>query len=211
MLARVLKALVKGVALGTAGAIALAHPPSAQAQLRFEVAPALGAYVPTRQLPLGPHPYVCVLDANDQCRQLFVNAKRAVAVGGRVTTWLGSHGAIEGSFWYSPSSASGFYFVDFETSGPIVMAGLRVVLSLAPHAPFMSTLLMGGPAVIHNSYKETTSSGGMLGIALDVHPGRRFSVRPAIEGYRYALSGALQQDFVFSLSVSPFGRRGERR
>jgi hypothetical protein len=207
--------------------ISLAPLTGAQARRRVEIAPALGAYAPMLDLPdvglVGCFDFPC----SHPNRQ-----KLSVAVGGRVTSWLSNRGAIEGSFWYAPSGVSGDYS---NTSGNIVMAGLRLGLNLVPRAPAMSVLLMGGPALVQRSgdfydgLRGRTSFGGALGIGLYTHPGRRFGFRAAIEDY---LSSArfgytpptgyplrnyppgprkLQQDLVLSLSIDPFGQRGESR
>jgi len=228
MFARALKAMVNGVAFTTAGAIALAHPTNAQAQRRLEIAPVLGAYMPTRHLPqLGDYEYGCAVPGGaPPCPAPDFKQTRAVAVGGRVTAWLSNRGAIEGSLWYSPSGVTGW--LGYEAAANIVVADLRVVLSLAPPAPTTSVLLMAGPAVIHRSgdayadVRGTTSPGGALGVGLNIHPGRHFGLRAQIDDYLYRVKFAsgtgpgvsawkFQHDFVFSLSISPFGRRGERR
>ena len=211
--------------LATAAAIALAHPASAQARRKVEIAPALGAYAPTGRLPIfRGTTHVCYGDANGGCRPNVLSAKATVAVGGRVTAWLSNRAAIEGSFWYAPSGVTGFVQGDVDGAGSIVMADLRLVLNLVPHAP-MSALLMAGPAVIQrfSDFGKPTAVGGAVGIALDVHPmrsgwmkslpgGGRFGFRPAIEDHLYALGGKFQQDFVFSLSIGlGQGQRGERQ
>jgi hypothetical protein len=223
MFARALKVLVDGVALATAAAIALAHPTSAQAHRRVEVAPAVGAYLPTGNLQLGTAFRICVPDPSnpDNCLPFSMRAKQAVAVGSRVTAWLSNRGAIEGSFWYSPSRVvSGYIPVgSSEQAGSFVAAALRFVLSLAPHAPAMSALVMGGPAMVHRSLAPgngTTSFGGALGFALDMRPKRHLGVRAQIEDYLYSPHAQygpreMRQDFVLSLSISPFGQRGERQ
>lgn len=228
MFARALEVLVNGVALAAAAEVTLAHPTSAQTHPRFEIAPALGVYLPSRQLPLGPTPAICVEDENGQCRTFFLEQSGAVAVGGRVTVWLNNRGAVEGLFWYSPSGVTGFVVEDYEGAGNVVMASLRFVASLAPRARTMSVLLMGGPAVIHHSgdyysdLRGATSFAGVLGIGLDIHPGRRFSFRAEVEDYVYSAQLAsgipmgsttagprtLHHDFVLSLSISAFGQRG---
>jgi len=200
-------------------AIALTHPTSAQAQFRLEIAPALGAYMPTGQLPLGAltltdvcteHPEDPLCPTTSPRRR----ANRAVAIGGRWTAWFGKGGAIEGSFWYSPSGST---VNAFEDPGTAVVGSLRGVLSLAPQARTMSVLLMGGPAVIHRSGfpNDLTSFGGTVGLGLDIHPGRGLGFRAEIEDYLYSTqstagNGLFHQDFVLSLSMSPFGQRGER-
>ena len=233
MFERTLSVLINGVALATAAAIALAHPTSAQARRGVEIAPAVGAYLPTGDLPLGADTGICVPDPSkpdtpDNCLPFSMRAKQAVAVGGRVTAWLSNRGAIEGSFWYSPSGVVGGYggYVDsVERAGNFVAGALRFVLNLAPHAPAMSALVMGGPAMAyrsHSSYYGTTSFGGALGFALDMHPKRHLGVRAQIEDYLYGVHARysvfpdtfgprkMRQDFVMSLSISPFDQRKER-
>jgi len=195
--------------LVTAAAIALAHQVTAQTRRGVEVAPAVGAYLPTGDLRAdGAVPAVCYVDARDPaetCLPYAVRAHPAVAVGGRVTDWLSNQGAIEGSFWYTRSGVSaGFFPVDttFKRAGTFVMAALRFVLSLAPHAPTMSALILGGPAIAYHD--GPISLGGALGFALDMRPKRLLGVRAQVEDYLY---GEDSQDFVLSLSMT-FGQRG---
>jgi hypothetical protein len=155
----------------------------------------------------------CYYYANGGCRPNVLSAKATVAVGGRVTAWLSNGAAIEGSLWYAASGVTGFVQGDVDGAGSVVMADLRLVLNLVPHAP-MSALLMAGPAVIQrfSDFGKPAAVGGALGIALDVHPMRRFGFRPAIEDHLYALAGKFQQDFLLSLSIGlGHGQRGERQ
>ena len=219
MFARALQVVFNGVALATAAAIALPHQVAAQARRGLEVAPAVGAYLPTGNLPGGSAFHICIPDPSnpDKCLPFVVRAKQAVAVGGRVTAWLSNRGAIEGSFWYSPSRVvSGFLPVDSsEQAGNFVAAALRFVLSLAPRAPAMSALVMGGPAMVHRSFENspegTTSFGGALGFALDMRPKRHLGVRAQIEDYLYNPHAAMRHEFVLSLSISLVGQRADRQ
>lgn len=206
--------------LTAAAAIFLAHPTSAQAHRRLELAVTLGAYVPTRHLPIGPWSDFSSIACIDVCETPTERQRRATALGGRVTAWLGTRGAIEGSFWYAPSGVTGWERV----RGNIDLASVHLVLSLAPRAPTVSPLLLAGPAVIHRSgdaytdVRGTTSPGGALGMGVGIHPGRRVACRVQVEDYLYRVKFAsrtvpgvseweFQHDFVFSLSVSPVGRR----
>jgi hypothetical protein len=239
MFARALKVLVNGVALASTAMIALAHPTSAQARLRFEIAPALGFYGPTRQLPFFPW---IAYERCGSCPGPRLKQNPAMAVGGRATAWLNQREAIEGSFWYSRSGVTGsdnytFSTVSLTAAGKIVLADLRFVLRLAGPASRMSVLLMGGPAVIHRfgdyytdyapfvgSVTGTTSFGGTLGTGLDIYTGHCFGFRAQIEDYLYSIrfegsdpryadssERKVQQDFVFSLSLSPFSQHGKGR
>jgi hypothetical protein len=218
--------------LATAAAIAIAHQASAQAHRRLEIAAALGTYVPMNQLPVGPgnmfaETAICLgHDPLGLCPPgPSLQQKQALAIGGRVTSWLSRRSAIEGTFWYSPSGVTQTY----RSAGKIVIADVRFVLSLAPQASTMSVLLLGGPAVIQRfgdayvDVKGTTSPGGAIGIGLDIHPGHGYSFRAEIGDYLYSVQfasgpgpGGLvgqrksQHDVVFSLSMSPFGQGGER-
>ena len=81
-----------------------------------------------------------------------------------------------------------------------MVGSVRGVLSLAPRAPTMSVVLMGGPAVIARPGDET-SFGGTVGISLDVHPGTGVSFRAGIEDYVYSTTQT-HNDFVFSFSIA---------
>ena len=143
--------------------------------------------------------------------------------------------AIDGTLWYMPSRL-GPESQGINQAGNIVMASLRLVLRFSPQAR-ISGLLTGGPALIHrfgefySGARGTTSPGGTFGVGLDAHLGRHFGLRAEISAYLYGLQlhpqltpeqqvleqqgnlflspGMTQNDFVFSLSISPFGRRGE--
>lgn len=161
-----------------------------------------------------------------------------LAVGGRVTAWLSNRAAIEGSFWFAPSHvtdvtpyADGYMGTD--VAGHIVATDVRLVLSLIPQTREVSVLLMGGPAVIHRSGVLQNSSefysmsktvfGGVVGFGLDIHPGRGFAIRTALEDYLYSFTFNndrspidrvwFHHDFVLSLSIGSnlFGRHGQRR
>lgn len=209
----------------------VAQPASAQAHRRLEFAPALGVYTPARHLTLPTLLIGCPKIDPDPCSGSYVpppppTQNRVAAVGGRVTAWFGNRGGIEGGVWYAPSGVTD---QTFGGSGNVVTATLRVVGRLVSRGDRMSVLLMGGPALIHrfgDAYAEligATTPGGMLGIGLDVHPGRRFGFRATIEDYMYSLRlryylpagfysvSNFQHDVVLSLSMSPFGQRGERR
>ena len=232
--------------LATAAVVSLAYPTSAPAQVKVEIAPALGAYVPGRALPY-PDIVGCYLkgggDPDWLCGPVpSYTQTRAPAVGGRVTAFPWNRGmagrlGIEGSFWYVPGRV-GLTGTSLDEVDKVVVAGLRGVLRLAPKASVMSGVLMVGPALIHHSgayyagVNGTSSVGASVGAGLDLHPGRRFSLRAEIAtymykvrvdhqltpeqqaareaGYLYASSGTIQNDFVFSLSISPFGRQRER-
>lgn len=248
MCARALKVLVAAV-------ISLAYPKSAHAQLRVEIAPAVGVYAPGSGLPY-THIAGCNLKAGGpdfRCGPLPSYLQtRGAAVGGRVTVAPRGRGttpasfAIEGSFWYVPNRVierpSPYTLLAgtglLNEANKIVAASLRFVLRLAPKAP-VSGLLIGGPALIHRSGEfysglpgTTTSPGGMLGVGVDVHPGRGLGLRGEIAMYLYSARfgdrptfeqqlaqgpslyvppRVWQDDFVFSLSISPFGGHGGRR
>ena len=250
MFARPWNVLVNGVVLATAVMISIVYPTSANAQLRIEIAPALGVYVPGLGLPY-PRIATCFLKSGGpdwRCGPLpSYSQTRAPAVGGRITASPWNRGAsaglvaFEGSFWYVPgrvieqspySAIPGSDIPGLNQAGKMLAANLRLVLRLAPRAQ-VSALLMGGPALIHRSgqfysdLKGRTSAAGSLGLGVDV---RRLGLRAEIatyfykqrfgdpltteqqilqqQGYLYAPTGAAQNDFVFSLSVSPFRRHG---
>jgi hypothetical protein len=136
-----------------------------------------------------------------------------------VTVWLNTRGAIEGSFWLVSSGVHDTPGFEKPGDGNVVAASLRYVLSVFPHAPKVSLLLMGGPGVVQRSGDAwtnttgTTSPAGILGMALDLHPVHTWGLRATVEDYFYSvrftsdpLEGAgpsqSQQDFVVSLSLS---------
>jgi hypothetical protein len=205
--------------LATAATILLVPPTNVQAQLRFEIAPALGHYTPSpSQLPLGVHTLPCYSDGNGGCRSFFANQNGAVALGGRVTGWFNRRGAIEGAFWYSPSGVTGFIDGAYTSAGSVVLASMRLVtrLGLGSQAPAASILLMGGPTVTQRSggyygnLSGRTSFGGVVGVGFDVRPGRHFGFRAQADDYVYNTNFApsppsqrqLHHDIVLSLSPS---------
>ena len=232
------------LALAAAAAIALAHPTRAQAQLKLEIAPALGAYAPGGSLAdlfvdLFACGYPKSIPTPTTCEIPHLKQDGAVAVGGRVTAWLGKRGAIEGSFWYAPSGLTDT--TRYTPSSPqgsgggendnVVVISLRAVVNVVAPVRAMSVFLMGGPAVVRRAgaawayTSKTTSKGGVLGVGLDIHPGHGLAFRAAIENYLYklykldsgyapgAMPSTFHHDFVFSLSMGPslLGQRGERR
>jgi hypothetical protein len=212
-------------------AIVLALPASAQQRDRSEFAFRLGAYVPMRQLspPTFAVSDICTKhpeepDCGGPAPSPRLRQASAVAVGGRVTTWIGNRGAIEEWLWYAPSGVSG----TFPADGTLVVVGARLLLSLAPRSSATSALVMGGPAMIFRSgaayagTRGTTSPAGSLGLGLDFHSTGRFGFRVELEDYlysvkfgeSYAAGGGVgpwkfQQDLVLSLSVNRFHARGE--
>jgi hypothetical protein len=218
MFPRLLKVVLSSEALAAAAAISLASPMGAYAQLRMEFAPALGHYTPSpSQLPSYRGNIPCIVDNGIDCP---VQQNGAVAVGGRLTAWFSGRSAIEGTVWYSPSRVTGFVNGFYDSDGNVVLGSLRLVVrqSLGPQAPAASILLMGGPIAIHRyggyvaTLSSETSFGGALGIALDVRPGRHFGFRGQIDDYLYntEFAPSHHHDVVLSLSISPFGQRGER-
>jgi hypothetical protein len=208
----------------------VAQPASAQAHRRLEIAPALGVYVPSGGVPL-PVQLGCPRVEFIPCEFPSFKEARTVAIGGRVTAWLGTRTAIEGSVLYGSSRVTDLTRYtgpdpwQLGAQGNVVLTSLRAVLNVAPRIPAMSVLLMAGPAVIHRFgdgwsewWKGPTSLGGAVGIGFDIHPGHGLGFRAAIEDYIYsfdslhpsAYSSEFHHDFVFSLSMGPsfFGQRG---
>jgi hypothetical protein len=229
MIAQVQKVLINIVALASAAAIPLAHPTSAQTHRRLEIAPAVGGYMPYGGVPLMLQ-YSCL--TGHPCPEVpsFEEA-RTVAVGGRVTVWLGHRWAIEGTGWYGSSHVTDVTqytteYVVYGGEGKIVLASLRPVVKVAA-VQRMSILLMAGPAVSLRfddgwaQWKKPTSGGGAVGVALDFHPRPGLGFRASIEDYVYAFESTIRpdlpskfhHDFVFSLSMGPsfVGRSGKRR
>ena len=237
-----LKHWVNRVALAAAAMILLACPIRAQGHRKVEIALALGAYVPGGSLAdLFADLFACGYPKSitTTCEIPHLKQDRAVAVGGRVTAWLGKRGAIEGSFWYAPSGLTDT--TRYTPSSPqgsgggendnVVVISLRAVVTVVAPVRAMSVFLMGGPAVVRRAgaawayTSKTTSKGGMLGVGLDIHPGHGLAFRAAIENYLYkiykldsgyapgAMPSTFHHDFVFSLSMGPslLGQRGERR
>jgi hypothetical protein len=209
--------------------VSLAICSRADGQIRFEVSPALGVYVPTGELPLRPAPCpaffvgpqtpsYCPRDSEVPLPQGTQQAR--VSIGGRATAWLGARGGIQTSIWYAPSGISGEYL---DSPGKIFIGTLQLVANLAPKKSNMLVLLMAGPAVVHRSgdaYADvggTTSPAAVVGFGLEVPPARHLGLRLQFEDYLYTVSftdmsgkyetggSESQQDFVLSLSLSPFG------
>lgn len=225
MIPRALQVFASGGALVAAASITVAPPASAQGR-RFEIAPAVGAYLPTRQLP--SYPWVAYPLCGGCTRPAPPQQNQAVAAGGSITAWLGKMAGINGSLMYAPSGVRAY-------SARVVAAALRAVVRVAPNAPTMSVLIMGGPAMIHRSgnyyvdvapVRGTTSFGGAVGLGLDIHPGHRVGIRATIEDYLYSVQFASgtgfytfhpserrsQQDLLLSVSINPFDRpRASRR
>lgn len=226
MSARGLKVLVHGVALATVAMVSL--PTSAYAQLRIEIAPALGAYRPGGKWP--GFSVECGYYGGHQCEPFpSYRQQSGTALGGRVSASIRAHGsipvsiAIEGSFWHVLSNvADTTRYPDGHagaTQGEgIEVADLHAMVSLPLGSSIVSGLLLGGPAWIHRSgsyfdgLKGTTSVAGTLGAGLDVHPGRRFGLRAEVVKYLYKAqfftdpltfsSEESQHDVIVSLSIS---------
>lgn len=238
MLARSLLVVANGVAFAAATTIVLPYHISAQVPRGVEIAPALGIYRPHGRLPVaGVTTANCFSDGLGGCRDNCVKQRGAVAIGGSVTAWFSHRAAIEGSVWYSPSAVTGFFGGDYASTGSVVLTDIRLVVrqGLAPQVPVASIVFTAGPALIHRSGRYytylagATSLGGILGIGLDIRPGRHLGLRAQIEDFLYrldltpvgfsgntsvTLSGskrAFQQDFVLSFSVSLLGQRSPRR
>jgi hypothetical protein len=231
MIPRSVEVFVNRGALVAAASITLAPPASAQG-LRFEIAPAVAAYLPTRQMPF--YPWVGFPKCGGCMTPPLPQQNHAVAAGGRITAWLGKRGGVDGSLMYSPSGVREYGYLTYApsvsvSSGSIVVAALRAVVRVDAKAPTMSVLIMGGPAMIHRSgsyyydvapVQGTTSFGGAVGLGLDIHPGHRVGIRATIEDYLYRVQFASgtgfytfhpsetksQQDFLLSLSINPFDR-----
>jgi hypothetical protein len=218
MLLRALTCRVNAAALAAVATISLACPASAQQRDKVELALTVGAFVPMRHLfpPSFATTGECSKFPEDpQCggpgASPRLMQRTAVAVGGRVTSWLGYRGALEEWVWVSPSGVTG----TVNRAGTILVAGMRGVYRLVPGAATTSLLIMGGPAVIlrFGGYWDAApgayAPAGTLGIAVDLHPDRPFRLRSTLEEYLYRVNTAFQNDFVLSLSIRRSGRRGE--
>jgi hypothetical protein len=233
---RASQVVVSGGAFVAIASILVARPASAQGR-RFEIAPAVGTYLPTRQLPF--YPWVAVPLCGGCTQPAPPQQNHAVAAGGSITAWLINMVGVNASLMYAPSGVRVYGFLKdtpgVVSSGSVVVASLRAVVRLAPKAAMMSVLIMGGPAMIHRSgsyyydvapVQGTTSFGSAVGVGLDIRPGHRVGIRATIEDYLYPAQFASgtsfytfhpserkpQQDFLISLSISPFRRpRANRR
>jgi hypothetical protein len=224
--------LVSGVALAAAGSIVLARLTSAQGHRRVEIAPALGGFASFGGVPM---PYLQACVTGRSCELASFKEARTVAVGGRVTAWIGNRVAIEGAGWYGPGHVADATHYDTTSypggtnneggHGGTFLATVRAVANVAP-GPTASVLVMAGPAISHRFgvgwalWKNPTSGGGAFGIGLDIHPSHGLGMRAAIEDYVYTfdspdprfISSESHHDFVFSLSIGPtFGQRRARR
>jgi hypothetical protein len=225
MFAPTLKVFVRGATLASTATILIAHQTTAQTSgqthHRVEFAPMLGGYVPTRGLYSRNHGWACqAMKGGPPCPDVTPDVRQmsGSAIGGRVTLWLNTQGAIEGSFWLVSSGVHDVTGFEKSIDGNIAGASLRYVRSVFSHAPKVSLLLMGGPGVVQRSGDAwtyttgTRSLAGVLGMALDLHPVRTWGLRATVEGYYYSptlnndpIGGGpwqSQEDVVASLSLS---------
>ena len=215
MIPRALQVSIGAVALVAAAASPLASQTSAPRNPRLEIAPILAAYMPRGDINAL---FSCgLVKAPNSCTD-DLKMTREVAIGGRVTGWLGKRAAIEGSLLYSPSGVRTDPYVPLLDptfsgwgNGTVLVANLRGVFSLVAPVPGMSVIVTGGPAVIRYGGRVWSGDhiepfGGTLGFGLDVHPGSGVGFRAAIDGYQYKIEGVSHHDTVVSLSlaVSPF-------
>jgi len=206
--------------LAAAWLVAVGLATSAQAQLRIEIAPAVGGYFPTRPLPQAG---TLLFSGDEVLPPHALQQERAGALGGRVAVWFNRRSAVEGSFWYAPSKVTDDPAYVSPGAGAVTMAGLRYVFRVDPDLPVLSLLLMAGPAIVHRSgdawagITGTTSPALGLGIGIDALPASRVGLRGEVSDYLYNVnlsgdsdagswsysdSSAFQHDLIISLALS---------
>jgi hypothetical protein len=207
--------------LAAASLVAFGLATSAQAQLRIEIAPAFGGYVPTRPLPntyviVGCAPYTC--DYQPPPPQDLQQASVGAA-GGRIAIWFDRRNAVEASFLYAPSYATDPNFGDYASG--VTLAALRYVSRVARDLPDLSLLLMAGPAIVHRSAESWGTSPALaLGVGIDALPKSRIGLRAEVSDYLYTVhfkppsnvtlaegvvfsdARPFQQDLIISLALS---------
>jgi len=213
-------------------AVAMLTTAPCSAQVRVDVTPFFGSYLPTSDLfPVG------TLPNNASPSRLRQNA--GLAVGGRVTAWLTNRFAIDGSYGYSGSGAEqaeyvydnllSDYIVTATTTGHISIVSARLLLVVVGSPSRAALYLLGGPAYVGHRDQALDPGGlhfdiaGMtadtLGAVIGI--GARFkvtntklAVRADLEHYRYGArfsgqvysanwsSSRVQNDLVLSLGLS---------
>lgn len=229
MLAQARRILMGSVVVATAGVMLFPERTMAQGFRGFDFGLSVGGYFPTGTVPT-PFLITC-LQPSEPCEVPSLTESQTVTIGGRVTAWLGSRGAIEMAGWYGSSSLvdQTQYTTEhdsFDGQDQIVLASLRAVVKVVT-MPAMSgaMLLTAGPAVIHRfgdawaSWNDPTSGGGVVGISLNVQLAQSLGFRASVEDYLYSLSvggpqvipSTFRQDVVLSFSIGPSVRWGTHR
>jgi hypothetical protein len=134
-----------------------------------------------------------------------------------VTAWVNRSIALEGSLWYSPSSATGEFSsslngvpLDRETNtapAQILATNVRVLVSLTRGAARW-VYVAGGPAIIgrfgdaRTDFAGTARLGGVVGAGAHFRVARALALRADVEDYLYSVQGYHQQDFSLSVGLS---------
>jgi hypothetical protein len=204
-----------GVLLATLG-----FTTRADAQLKIEIAPAFGGYLPTRPLPQAG---TLLFSGDEVLPPHRLQQERAGGLGGRVAVWFNQRSAVEAAFGYAPSTITDDPAYASPGGGAVTTASLRYVFRVDPDLPVLSLLLMAGPAIVRRSgdawagLTGTTSPALGLGIGIDAFPASGIGLRGEVSDYLYNvhLSGdsdvgswnysdasAFQQDLIISLALS---------
>jgi hypothetical protein len=113
----------------------------------------------------------------------------AVALGGRVTTWVTNRIALDGSLWYSPSTRTDNF----------VAPNLRVLLGLIRGRGTL-VYVAGGAAFV--SHTHGASNGAVVGGGAHLHVVPSLAVRAEFEQYFFSYRGSPERDRVVSLGLS---------
>jgi len=206
--------------LGIISLTALAMVTKAGAQGKVEFTPWAGAYVPTAALlPAGILPNISPIAPPPVTP--YVRQNSGPALGGRVTVWLSSRFAIDGSYAYSASGAfevargrqcSGPEMClalagGYGTASSVSLVGARLLFVVVGHPSKTVLYLLGGPAYVGHGgpaydpgpgYSVTEMSvsnpGAVVGIGAHFKaPNAPLALRADLEDYRYAarLSGQI--------------------
>jgi len=210
--AQVLAGLKRGASLVAFGLAVGVTPCAGQ----FEVTAYGGGYAPTADVMSGAG-FACIVPEIVQwpCGSP-VKQQTAPVVGGRVTDWLSTRVAVEGSIGYAPSGVR----VPGRSSH-IMTGGLWLLVSVKPRASGASVYFTGGVgAVAHGgdwyaTMLGTTGWGPVVGVGARFRGGPTLAIRAGLEDYLYTFSphyppgvfGAptgsqFQNDLVFSLGLT---------
>ena len=212
--ARVLAGLTRGARLVAFG-VAVATTPCAG---QFEVTAYAGGYAPSADAMNGAD-FTCadvgaVNGSGLSCGSPTKHASAPV-VGGRVTGWLSTRVAVEGSVGYAASGV-------LRLPAHVVTGGVSMLVSVKPRSATASGYFTGGVgAAAHggDAYPpyllHTTGWGFVVGLGARLRAGPSLAIRAALEDYLYNFSPHLssgvqggptgtlfQNDLVFSLGLS---------
>jgi hypothetical protein len=215
--AQVLAGLKRGAGLVAFGIAVVMTPCAGQ----FEVTGYAGGYAPTAYVMSGAG-FICTAGevSGSNCGSP-VKQETAPVMGGRVTDWLSTRVAVEGSFGYAPSG------VPVQgRSAYIMTGGVSLLVSVKPRASGASVYFTGGVgAVAHGgdwyvAMLGTTGWGPVVGVGARLRAGPSLAIRAGLEDYLYNFSPhdppgvfggptgtQFQNDLVLSLGLSVSSRR----